>query len=268
MQERAGQQKTEQERAARVAACNELIAEAAALALGWFHRRSELSRDSKSGPQDLVSQADREVEEMIRGRLTSLFPSDAILGEEQGVTTGQSGWKWIVDPIDGTASFLHGLRGWSVSIGLSHDGTIIAGWIADPAGGRTYSATLGGGAWCDSNRLQVSGARCFSDGIMAIGSGAPAQIGSLVADLLSRGGGFQRNGSAALSLAHVAAGHYIGFYEPLLSPWDCAAGLLMVEEAGGRAQPHPMTRSAPVLTATPAMFEPMREWVAKATAGP
>ncbi|NDV01076.1 inositol monophosphatase family protein [Pseudoroseicyclus tamaricis] len=260
-------ERADMERIDRIEAGATLTAEAAALALDWFHRRKDLSRDAKSGPQDLVSEADRDVEAMIRARLTSLFPGDAILGEEQGGTAGQSGWTWIVDPIDGTASFLHGLRGWSVSIGLSHEGRVLAGWIADPSGGRTYSATSGGGAWCNGTRLSVSGAASFSEGLTAIGSGTPGRLGHLVSDLLARGGSFQRNGSAALSLAHVAAGHYLGFYEPLLSPWDCAAGLLMVEEAGGRTEPHPMDRAAPVLATTPAMFGAMQDWAAGASTG-
>ncbi|RVV99187.1 inositol monophosphatase [Mesobaculum littorinae] len=243
---------------ARIAFAETVIAEASARALSYFERRSDLSVECKSDAQDLVSEADRGVERVIREELSSAFPNDSMLGEELGLAPGRGGWSWIIDPIDGTAPFLHGLQGWSISVALSHGGTIMAGWVAHPCGDRLYSAVRGRGAWCGgagcgATRLQASGGTRLSDGLVAIGTGAPDVMAGMVRSLLISGGSFQRNGSAALSLAHVAAGHYLGFVEPQLAPWDCAAGLLLVEEAGGWHAPHPMDRPAPVLAAASGM---------------
>ncbi|GGB28834.1 inositol monophosphatase family protein [Allosediminivita pacifica] len=237
--------------AARVTAAEEMIAEASERAMAFFERRSDLSVECKTDPQDLVSEADRDVEALIRERLAHSFPRDGFLGEELGVSQGDGRWTWIVDPIDGTASFLHGLQGWSISVALCHDGETLAGWVAHPCSGRVYSALRGQGAWCRSAHLSVSKGCSLADGLIAMGSGNPDLIAAMVRDLLTSGGSFQRNGSAALSLAHVAAGHYLGFIEPQLAPWDCAAGLLLVEEAGGWHAPHPMDRSAPVIAGAP-----------------
>ncbi len=237
--------------AARVAAAEEMIAEASERAMAFFERRSDLSVACKTDPQDLVSEADRDVEALIRDSLAHRFPGDGFLGEELGLSQGDSRWIWIVDPIDGTASFLHGLQGWSISVALCHDGQTLAGWVAHPCSGTLYSARRGRGAWQGDTRITVSKGRSLAEGLIAMGSGAPDPIAGMVRDLLSSGGSFQRNGSAALSLAHVAAGHYLGFVEPALAPWDCAAGLLLVAEAGGWHAPHPMNRSAPVIAGAP-----------------
>jgi len=236
---------------ARIALAEGVIAEATACAMAYFARRSSLSVDCKSSAQDLVSEADRGVETLIRDRLIRAFPDDSLLGEELGLAPGRGGWTWIIDPIDGTSSFLHGLQGWSISVALSHGGLTRAGWVAHPCGNAVYGAVRGRGAWCGTSRLTVSEATGLSDGLTAMGSGAPEVIAAMVRELLASGGSFQRNGSAALSLAHVAAGHYLGFVEPRLAPWDCAAGLLLVEEAGGWHAPHPLDCSAPVLAGAP-----------------
>ncbi|QQA41726.1 inositol monophosphatase family protein [Pelagovum pacificum] len=239
-----------------------IVGHAGDLALDYFARRAELDVSAKANPQDLVSEADRAVELLIRDAIHDAVPCDGIIGEEHGCAAGDSDWNWIVDPIDGTSSFLHGLRGWSVSVALRHGTRTVAGWVADPSGGRLYRAVAGQGAWLGDSRLRVSEARLLEDGLTAVGSGHPDRMGALIAALLSRGGAFQRNGSAALSLAHVAAGHYLGFYEPRLSPWDCAAGLLLIEEAGGVSDPHPLDRPAPVLAGAPGVIAELRNLVA------
>jgi myo-inositol-1(or 4)-monophosphatase len=138
-----------------------------------------------------------------------------------------------------TSPFLHGLRSWSVSICLLEKGRPVLGYVYEPCADQLYWAGSGQGAFCDDRPIKVDPAARLHAGLTAVGAGGGAsradQIGNLMRRLLEAGGTYMRNGSAALSLAHVAAGHYVGFYEPSLSAWDCAAGLLIVSEAGGVA---------------------------------
>lgn len=224
--------------AGRLAAARRIIGLAGDRAKGYFDRYDSLSVETKSSRQDVVSIADRDVEDLIRAEIRAAFPLDGLFGEERGGEGETSGYTWVVDPIDGTACFLHGLASWCVVIALVGDGRTLIGLILDPMSGRLYQAIAGGGAWCDGRRLSVDRTTPINGGLFALGASTVAQgrqMGRIVEGLLNAGGVFMRNGSAALSLAHVAAGHYLGFYEPRLSSWDCLAGLLLVEEAGGVA---------------------------------
>ncbi len=209
---------------------------AGTLALDYFADRDDLAVAYKSSRQDAVTAADRAVEKQLREAIAATYPDDGLIGEEFGTKAGSSRYQWALDPIDGTGCFVHGLRSWSIVIALLHDGVPVLGLILEPCTGRLYWARQGVGAYCDATPISVDRTTPFTAGITAVGASTPdhgPMIGGIVAGLLQNGGGFMRNGSAALALAHVAAGHYVGYYEPALSAWDCLAGLLIVCEAGG-----------------------------------
>ncbi|TKT75384.1 inositol monophosphatase family protein [Aquamicrobium sp. LC103] len=196
---------------------------------------------SLKGPGDYVSQADRKAEEIIYQELSRARPGYSFLMEERGTVPGDDDQhRWIVDPLDGTTNFLHGIPIFSISIALERQGQIVAGVIYNPAMDELYTAERGGGAFMNDRRLRVAGRAKLSDAV--IGTGIPhlgrGHHGHALIDLRNVMGevaGIRRLGSAALDLAYVAAGRMDGFFEDALAPWDMAAGILMVREAGGFA---------------------------------
>ncbi len=195
---------------------------------------------SKRNPTDLVTRADRMAEELIVGRLRSTFPDHGILAEEGTHSPGP--YRWIIDPLDGTTNFVHGIPWFAVSIGLEHAGQIICGVVYHPALDDLFIAERGRGARIEnghsSNPLQVSDVTRVTDALVATGlpfdvreSGRnAAQIAKLAQVAIE----LRIMGAAAIHLAYVAAGRLAAFWEPGLNPWDVAAGSLLVEEAGGR----------------------------------
>lgn len=202
-------------------------------------REVENLQVSTKGPGDFVSRADREAERIVREDLMTARPNYGWLGEETGATDGKDPTRrWIVDPLDGTTNFLHGLPHWAVSIALEQKGEIVAGVVFDAAKDELFFAEKGLGAFMNETRLRVSGRNRMIECIFATGmpfGGRPALPASLQdhARLLPTCAGVRRWGAAALDLAYVAAGRYDGFWERGLSPWDTAAGTLLVREAGG-----------------------------------
>ena len=198
---------------------------------------------SAKGPGDFVSRADKRAEETIRNELMAARPSYGFLGEEGTVIEGEDPTRrWIVDPLDGTTNFLHGLPHWAVSIGLEHKGQIVAGVIYDPVKDDMFYAEKGEGAWLNESRLRVSARHKMIESIFATGLpfGGRADLPETLKDLarlLPACAGVRRFGSAALDLAYVAAGRYDGFWERRLNAWDMAAGLVIVREAGGFVEP-------------------------------
>jgi myo-inositol-1(or 4)-monophosphatase len=194
---------------------------------------------SMKGPGDYVSQADRKAEEIVFAELSKARPGYAFLMEERGVVEGEDGQhRWIVDPLDGTTNFLHGIPLFSVSIALERQGQIVAGVIYNPAMDELYTTERGGGAFMNDRRLRVAGRAKLTDAV--IGCGVPhlgrGQHGNFLIELrnvMAEVSGIRRLGSAALDLAYVAAGRMDGFWETGLSSWDIAAGILLVREAGG-----------------------------------
>ena len=194
---------------------------------------------SLKGPSDYVSQADRKAEEIILGELSRARPTYGVLAEESGESKGTDGQhRWIVDPLDGTTNFLHGIPLFAVSIALERQGEIVAGVIYNPAMDELYTAERGNGAFLNDRRMRVAGRRNLSDCV--IGTGVPhlgrGQHGSYLVQLrhvMGEVAGIRRMGAAALDLAYVAAGRLDGFWEEALSPWDLAAGIIMIREAGG-----------------------------------
>jgi myo-inositol-1(or 4)-monophosphatase len=194
---------------------------------------------SKKGPADFVSSADLAAEKTIRIELSKARPDFGWLMEESGKGgPADARSRWIVDPLDGTTNFLHGIPHWSISIAAEVDGAIVAGVVYDPVKNELFWAERGQGAFMNAKRLRVSGRRSLDVALLATGmpykgrKSGPNFLQEL--DLAwSETAGIRRMGSAALDLAYVAAGRYDGFWEYGLSPWDSAAGVILVTEAGG-----------------------------------
>jgi myo-inositol-1(or 4)-monophosphatase len=217
----------------------DLARRAGDLGLSFFRVLGDLKIESK-GHQDLVSNADREVELFIRAALQEAFPDDGIVGEEHELVEGSSKYVWIIDPIDGTANFVRGVPAWCVVIALTTDGVAMAGVVHEPSHGETFSAGRGGGAFLNGKPIQVSSATSLTEG--SVGTGFSNRVDArnvavLIEKLLAEGGVFFRNASGALMLAYVAAGRLLGYCEEHMNSWDCLAGLLLVEEAGGVIEP-------------------------------
>jgi myo-inositol-1(or 4)-monophosphatase len=207
-------------------------------------REVENLQVSSKGPGDFVSRADRAAEEILKAELMGARPNYGFLGEEGTEIAGTDPTRrWIVDPLDGTTNFLHGMPHWAVSIALEHKGEIVAGVVFDAAKDEMFYAEKGAGAWLnDSQRLRVSGRARMIDCVFATGIpfGAKAYLPATLQDLarlMPQVAGVRRWGSAALDLAYVAAGRYDGYWERGLKPWDIAAGVLLVREAGGLVAP-------------------------------
>src|SRR5690242_10218683 len=186
---------------------------------------------------DFVSEVDREAEQEVIRVLHAAYPDHSILAEESGAT-GESEYQWIIDPLDGTTNFLHGYPQYSVSIALRHRGVIEQAVIYDPTRNDLFTATRGRGAFLNDQRMRVSRRAGLKSSLL--GTGFPfRQLDYLDAylailrDMMKGSAGVRREGSAALDLAYVAAGRLDGFWEFGLSPWDMAAGALMITEAGG-----------------------------------
>ncbi|RYE58940.1 MAG: inositol monophosphatase [Rhizobiaceae bacterium] len=250
----------------RFALAHAMAKEAGALALDYFSRRETLVVEQKRDPQDVVSIADREVEQLIRRRVAERFPDDGFLGEEYGLQPGTSGMTWVVDPIDGTSPFVNGMPNWCVSIALIADDEPAIGVIAAPCHKEIYAAALGQGATLNGKPLHLDGSRTIRNAVTGIGANnhvAPQVVAKMVEDLLTAGGNFIRNGSGALMLAYVAAGRLVGYYEPYMHAWDCLAGYCLVREAGGWYHDFPtsgdeLTRGAPVLATAPGAKDDLR----------
>ena len=198
---------------------------------------------SMKGAGDFVSKADLKAEQIIRDTLMEARPAYGWLGEESEEVEGADGMhRWIVDPLDGTTNFLHGLPHWAVSIALERKGEIIAGVVYDPAKDEMFTAEKGQGAWMNDRRLRVSGRRdmiemIFATGVPFANSKHLPKTLKEIAILMPRCAGLRRWGAAALDLAYVAAGRYDGYWERGINAWDVAAGAILVREAGGFVGP-------------------------------
>jgi myo-inositol-1(or 4)-monophosphatase len=191
------------------------------------------------GEVDLVTEADRESERFLVERLTTLLPGAAILAEEGSGASGTGPARWIVDPLDGTTNYAHGYPVFCVSIALEVDGATVLGVVHDPTRDECFTARRGAGAWLAGRRLGVSRTADLPRALLV--TGFPYDVRTSPRDNLTqfaafakRARGVRRGGSAALDLSYVAAGRLDGFWEEKLHPWDVAAGVLLVTEAGGR----------------------------------
>jgi len=201
---------------------------------------------SVKGPGDFVSQADIRAEATMREELGKARPGYSFLMEESGMSGSDNwAWRWVVDPLDGTSNFLHGIPHWCISIALERrlpdgSGEISAAMIYNPVHDEMFWAEKGGGAYLNERRLRVSARRDFKDALFATGIPFAAVSGArrlafarTLGVLMPQVAGIRRFGAAALDMAWVAAGRYDGYWELGLKPWDMAAGLLIVREAGG-----------------------------------
>lgn len=212
--------------------------EAGKLALDYFDRRDQLEIEHK-GMQDLVSLADRETEDVIRGGLSAAFPDDAIIGEEGGTEeAGADGPLWIIDPIDGTMNFLRGVPYWSVAVALMVDRKLMAGITYDPVHDELFTARKGGGAFRNGRRMQVSTANDPKQAVIGATFSFKMSVdayGRLLTAILRAGSDHRRLGSTALMMAQVADGRLDACATLHCNSWDVIGGLMLVEEAGGIA---------------------------------
>jgi myo-inositol-1(or 4)-monophosphatase len=192
---------------------------------------------------DFVTEVDKAAEQAIIEILRRAYPDHAILAEESGANAGAAGeseYTWIIDPLDGTTNFIHGFPQYAVSIGLRHKGVLAHGVVYDPTKNELFTATRGRGAFLNERRIRVSKRVQLGDAL--VGTGFPFrdfegldEYLAMFRELTARTAGLRRAGAAALDIAYVASGRLDGFWEMGLSPWDMAAGALLVQEAGGLA---------------------------------
>ena len=260
---------------ARVEKASGIIREAGELALSYFQRLATLEIETKGNGQDVVSIADRAVEELIRARIAQDYPEDGLLGEEYGLAEGASGFTWVIDPIDGTSCFVHGARTWCVAIALIHDYRTVAGLIYDPNADELFAAVEGHGAQMNGKPISVDMATDLQHGLTSVGANfrVPARaVSGFIHELLEAGGMFVRSGSGALSLAHVACGRLAAYYEPHMNAWDCLAAQCIIREAGGWANDFlaegSLTEGGKVIGCATQMRDPILALIEKSSAGP
>jgi myo-inositol-1(or 4)-monophosphatase len=231
---------------------------------------------SLKGPGDFVSMADKRAEKILREALEKARPGYGFLMEEAGVVEGSDRThRWLIDPLDGTTNFLHGIPHFAISLALERDGALIAGVVFNPVTNELYHAERGKGAFLDDRRLRVAARNDLAQavvgtGIPHIGRGAHEPYVRELAAVMGRAAGVRRMGAAALDLAYVAAGRFDAFWEHGLSPWDIGAGILLVREAGGFVTDFSgrdgMLHSGDIVAGNEAMQKALREVVARAVA--
>jgi myo-inositol-1(or 4)-monophosphatase len=246
---------------ARLSAAKQICQTSGATALRYFRALDDLTIERK-GHQDLVSEADRNVELEIRAALAAAFPDDGIVGEEHAPRNGTSGYTWVIDPIDGTANFVAGIPCWAVVLSCVHAGRTQIGVTHDPVHAEMFWARRGGGAFCNARPIRVAQSQGLHDGTVGIGYSGRSKPGAmigLIGAIEARGGLFYRNASGAMSLAMVAAGRLLGYAEDHMNAWDYLAGQLLVAEAGGRVEDQDaeaaITAGGPVIVATPVIWD-------------
>jgi myo-inositol-1(or 4)-monophosphatase len=213
----------------------EIAREAGALLSKYFERRVTFEL---KGEHDLVTEADRASEQLVIERLSAHFPSHSIVAEEGGGHTGSSEYCWYVDPLDGTTNFAHGFPMYNITMALEQSGELIAGVVFDPEHNEMFTAERGSGAYLNNRRIRVSKVNRLENTLVATGFPSKKRHENVnihfYYQLAMVTHGVRRAGSAALDLAYVASGRLDGFWEFGLNPWDMAAGILLIREAGGK----------------------------------
>lgn len=213
----------------------DIAREAGSLLAHYYERRIGFEL---KGDYDLVTEADRASEKLVVERIHSYFPSHSVLGEEGGLRDNKSEYRWYVDPLDGTTNFAHGYPMFNVTLALEHNGEMACGVIFDPLRQEMFAAELGGGAFLNGRRIHVSKAAKLEESLLSTGFPSRKRHENVNVHFFHQVAmvthGVRRGGSAAIDLAYVACGRLDGFWEFGLNPWDMAAGLLIVREAGGR----------------------------------
>jgi myo-inositol-1(or 4)-monophosphatase len=262
--------------ATRSAVINVMVRAADKAARGLKRDFGEVSalQVSRKGPADFVSTADLKAERVLREELQRVRPDYAFLMEESGASGNrEAARRWIVDPLDGTTNFLHGLPHFAISIALEERGEIIASVVYDPVKDELFFAEKGAGAYLNDRRIRVSARNrltesIFATGIPFKGRGGEAQFAAELDLFMRETAGVRRFGVASLDLAYVASGRFDGFWERRLPPWDIAAGLLLVREAGGYVTAidgRPLTLDGgSILAANDALHRPLVAMLARA----
>lgn len=224
---------------------------------------------ARKGPNDYVTEVDRAAEESIIETLSTAYPDHAFLGEEsgnvpaaQGNATDSPEYQWVIDPLDGTTNFIHGLPLYAISIALLHRGQVTQAVVYDPSTNELFTASRGSGAFLNDRRMRVSGQRRYHDALLGAHLGKATLNGdSPFAELLNESAAVRRLGSTVLALCYVAAGRLDGFCGVGLKPWDLAAGGLLILEAGGLVADfdgeQQWMKTGRVLAATPKIFPQM-----------
>jgi myo-inositol-1(or 4)-monophosphatase len=246
------------------------LAERAARAAGEvliaYYGRVPEGLASKTSATDPVSDADREAERVIRELLSAERPDDGLVGEEGSRIEGEHSRRWIVDPLDGTVNFLYGLRAWGVSIALEDEEGLAVGVVFNPVSGECFAAERGRGATMSGRPIHVTDCRSLDSAMVATGFSYEAvrraEQAQLLVELLPRIRDLRRAGAAALDLAYVAAGRVDAYYERGLQRWDEAAGLLLVQEAGGVTAELDGEPQGVVAAGTAELLEELRPFVA------
>jgi len=248
----------------------EIVQAASQSAKQYFSDIDNLVIEAK-GKQDLVSDADKGVETQIRDALSGLFPDDGIIGEEHGRIESSSGYTWVIDPIDGTSSFVAGMPGWCVVLACVFEDKVVLSIIIDPVADETYLAVKGQGATLNNRPLSVSTTNRLDEGSVAVGYFARVSVQptiDVLTSIMNAGGIYYRCGSGALMLCYVAAGRLLGYCEQHMNAWDCIAALHLIEEAGGVVEQFDMstmlTSGGRVLTACPGVYPELLELCDKA----
>jgi myo-inositol-1(or 4)-monophosphatase len=262
--------------ALKSAVINVMEAAARKAARGLLHDFGEVEQlqVSRKGPADFVSTADLKAEKTLRRELEKGRPDYGFLMEESGRSKeGDGVHQWVVDPLDGTTNFLHGIPHFCISIGLLSNGRPIAGVVLDPTRDELFWAEKGQGAYVNAHRIRVSGRNALSDCLLAtgmpfVGKEGHDRFAGEMRMIMDKVAGIRRFGAAALDLAYVAAGRYDGFWERNLQPWDLAAGMVIVREAGGLVTQinggERVLDKGDVLAANPNIYDPMRDLLRQA----
>ncbi|MEZ4606388.1 MAG: inositol monophosphatase family protein [Deinococcales bacterium] len=234
-----------------------ILAAEAAAKIHQHYAGGQLDIATKSSDSDLVTQADKESEAKIREIILSKYPDHTVLGEEQGQSLGESRYRWIVDPLDGTLNYAHGFPFYCVSIALEIEGQVVVGVVLDSVHHELFSAMHGQGAFCNGRPIKTTNQRQLSQSMLATGFSyhQPTLLENV--DLFKKVHlqcrAVRRPGAAALDLCYVACGRLDGFWELKLNAWDVAAGILIVQEAGGSVTDglgFPYQFEAPVIVAS------------------
>lgn len=246
------------------------IKDAGALALDYFRRFETLDVKSK-GVQDMASEADIETQKLLEAALMTAFPDDAFLGEEdpEAFVSDPDKGTWIIDPIDGTQPFVNGIPSWCVSIAYVEGITFKIGVVFDPVNDELFAAKAGEGATLNGRAISASSVVGLEEGLVGVGFSnrvSPEDTLRPLTRLLHRSGMYHRNGSGALSLAYVAAGRLIGYFEPHMNSWDFAASALIIKEAGGvindcLPNDEALATGSLVLAAAPGIYDALNDVV-------
>lgn len=231
-------------------------------------RRPELSMHTKQNACDVVTEADKKSEEVIKGMVREMFPTHGILAEESGSEHCGAEWRWVIDPLDGTTNFSQGLPVFNVSIAVEHNGEAQVGVVFAPYLGELFHAVKGGGAFFNGRRIECSHKTRFEEAVLATGAPYDRKTNSdnnlpEIVKIAPEVRGIRRLGSAALDLCYVAAGFFDGYWELALQRWDVAAGALIAREAGAVVESIRENRFHSVMAACPGIAGKLRENLVK-----